>query len=128
MSWKFSCILVLCRGVISCSIHAKLRGSDFLMRWSQGVWSEQQLVTAVNDTGTFLHCPMAQAGLHLPRMSGLTNYTLSDWSMPALQRLSVPICSFFVKQTRLKVDQMLPNSGDCLSCLFGVKTNRIWRV
>lgn len=25
----------------------KLRGSDFLMRWSPGVWSEQQLVRAV---------------------------------------------------------------------------------
>lgn len=31
----------------------KLRGSDFLMRWSQGVWSENRLVEAVNRTNKF---------------------------------------------------------------------------
>lgn len=31
----------------------KLRGSDFLMRWSQGVWSENRLVEAINNTGNF---------------------------------------------------------------------------
>ncbi|MDD3787231.1 MAG: AccI family restriction endonuclease [Petrimonas sp.] len=31
----------------------KLRGSDFLMRWSQGVWSEKRLIDAVNRTGEF---------------------------------------------------------------------------
>lgn len=31
----------------------RLRGSDFLMRWSQGVWSENMLAEAVNATGAF---------------------------------------------------------------------------
>jgi hypothetical protein len=31
----------------------KLRGSDFLMRWSQGVWSEKRLLDAINNTGLF---------------------------------------------------------------------------
>ena len=31
----------------------RLRGSDFLMRWSQGVWSEQRLLDAINETGEF---------------------------------------------------------------------------
>lgn len=31
----------------------KLRGSDFLMRWSQGVWSENRLVDAINKTNKF---------------------------------------------------------------------------
>ncbi|MCK9617173.1 MAG: AccI family restriction endonuclease [Lentimicrobiaceae bacterium] len=31
----------------------KLRGSDFLMRWSQGVWSENRLVEAINKTNQF---------------------------------------------------------------------------
>lgn len=35
----------------------RLRGSDFLMRWSQGVWSEERLLQAVNDTGRFLAIP-----------------------------------------------------------------------
>ena len=28
----------------------RLRGSDFLMRWSQGVWSEDRILQAVNET------------------------------------------------------------------------------
>ena len=31
----------------------KLRGSDFLMRWSQGVWSENRIVDAINNTNKF---------------------------------------------------------------------------
>lgn len=31
----------------------KLRGSDFLMRWSQGVWSEKRLTDAINNTKLF---------------------------------------------------------------------------
>ncbi len=31
----------------------KLRGSDFLMRWSQGVWSEKRLIDATNKTNQF---------------------------------------------------------------------------
>lgn len=31
----------------------RLRGSDFLMRWSQGVWSEKRLIQAVNETNSY---------------------------------------------------------------------------
>ena len=35
----------------------RLRGSDFLMRWSQGVWSEERLIQAVNETPMFFASP-----------------------------------------------------------------------
>jgi hypothetical protein len=35
----------------------RLRGSDFLMRWSQGVWSEKRLIEAVNQTKEFFAIP-----------------------------------------------------------------------
>lgn len=35
----------------------RLRGSDFLMRWSQGVWSERRVVEAVNATGSYFALP-----------------------------------------------------------------------
>jgi hypothetical protein len=35
----------------------RLRGSDFLMRWSQGVWSERRLIEAINNTGQFYAIP-----------------------------------------------------------------------
>ncbi|MCX7804922.1 MAG: AccI family restriction endonuclease [Planctomycetota bacterium] len=40
----------------------RLRGSDFLMRWSQGIWSEERLVQAVNDTGEFFAIPYGPSG------------------------------------------------------------------
>lgn len=35
----------------------RLRGSDFLMRWSQGVWSEERITQAVNQNGEFFAIP-----------------------------------------------------------------------
>lgn len=40
----------------------KLRGSDFLMRWSQGVWSEDRLTEAINATGRFFAIPYGPSG------------------------------------------------------------------
>ncbi|HVW82530.1 MAG TPA: AccI family restriction endonuclease [Candidatus Paceibacterota bacterium] len=40
----------------------RLRGSDFLMRWSQGAWSEDQLVDAVNATQKFFALPYGPSG------------------------------------------------------------------
>lgn len=40
----------------------RLRGSDFLMRWSQGVWSENRLIEAVNETGEFFAIPYGPSG------------------------------------------------------------------
>jgi hypothetical protein len=35
----------------------RLRDSDFLMRWSQGVWSENRLIEAINRTNQFYAIP-----------------------------------------------------------------------
>jgi hypothetical protein len=40
----------------------KLRGSDFLMRWSQGVWSEHRLLDAINKTNQFFAIPYGPSG------------------------------------------------------------------
>ncbi len=40
----------------------RLRGSDFLMRWSQGRWSEDRLIQAVNDTARFIALPYGPSG------------------------------------------------------------------
>ncbi len=42
----------------------KLRGSDFLMRWSQGVWSEHRLTESVNRTKNSMQYLMDQAVRH----------------------------------------------------------------
>lgn len=40
----------------------RLRGSDFLMRWSQGVWSEHRITTAINDTKDLYALPYGPSG------------------------------------------------------------------
>lgn len=40
----------------------RLRGSDFLMRWSQGQWSESRLVHAVGETNQFFAIPYGPSG------------------------------------------------------------------
>lgn len=40
----------------------RLRGSDFLMRWSQGLWSEHRILDAVNFSGEFFAIPYGPSG------------------------------------------------------------------
>ena len=40
----------------------RLRGSDFLMRWSQGVWSEERLTQAINATERYFAIPYGPSG------------------------------------------------------------------
>lgn len=40
----------------------RLRGSDFLMRWSQGVWSETRLIEAINESGKYFAIPYGPSG------------------------------------------------------------------
>ncbi|MCL5772385.1 MAG: AccI family restriction endonuclease [Actinobacteria bacterium] len=40
----------------------RLRGSDFLMRWSQGVWSEHRLIDAINSSNEFFTIPYGPSG------------------------------------------------------------------
>ncbi len=39
-----------------------LRGSDFLMRWSQGQWSEHRITEAVNESKRFFALPYGPSG------------------------------------------------------------------
>lgn len=41
----------------------RLRGSDFLMRWSQGVWSEKRLIQAVSETDKYFALPYGLSGV-----------------------------------------------------------------
>ena len=57
----------------------RLRGSDFLMRWSQGVWSETRLMDAVNRTNQFFAIPYGPSGTARRMMSEHLNFILRDW-------------------------------------------------
>lgn len=60
----------------------RLRGSDFLMRWSQGVWSEKRLLEVVNRTEDFLQFLTVQAVLLRRMTCGNLNFILKDLKPP----------------------------------------------
>lgn len=70
----------------------RLRGSDFLMRWSQGLWSETALQSAVEETNEFLclaYGPSGTAPTDDPRsyelyFERLENAGLADLKRPDL--------------------------------------------
>ncbi len=41
----------------------KLRGSDFLMRWSQGVWSEKRITQAISQSKDFFSIPYGPSSI-----------------------------------------------------------------
>ena len=41
----------------------RLRGSDFLMRWSQGRWSEERFEEAINESGRYFAIPYGPTGV-----------------------------------------------------------------
>lgn len=59
----------------------RLRGSDFLMRWSQGVWSERRLVEAIAESGEFFALPYGPSGTAPD--AGRLNCISSVWKRPA---------------------------------------------
>lgn len=89
----------------------KLRGSDFLMRWSQGVWSEQQLVTAVNDTGTFFALPYGPSGVAPAEDVRAYELYFERLEHAGLAEVKRPDLLIFRKADKAEVDQLIRQIG-----------------
>lgn len=67
----------------------QLRGSDFLMRWSQGAWSELRMKEAVNQSGRFYALPYGPSGAapdHDPREAELYFLRLEQAGLGRVKR------------------------------------------
>lgn len=86
----------------------RLRGSDFLMRWSQGVWSEMRLIEAVNQGSKYFAIPYGPSGtapnnnvrafeLYFERLeeAGLRNVKRPD--LLVFKKIDEPVIKSFVK-------------------------------
>lgn len=83
----------------------QLRGSDFLMRWSQGVWSENRLREALNSTGAFYALPYGPSGTAPeddPRAVELYFLRLEEAGLGKLKR---PDLLIFRECDRLEVEK-----------------------
>ncbi len=89
----------------------RLRGSDFLMRWSQGVWSEKRLLNAINSTDRFYSIPYGPSGT-APN-DNVREFELYFERLEAagLRDIKRPDLLVFKKQDRVKVDNIVDTFG-----------------
>lgn len=87
-----------------------LRGSDFLMRWSQGVWSEKRLIEAVNTTSQFYALPYGPSGVAPEDPRGVELYfeKLETAGMAGQKR---PDLLVFRRQDRAAVQRLVEDIG-----------------
>ena len=89
----------------------RLRGSDFLMRWSQGVWSEKRPVQAVNETRTFFALPFGPSGT-APKEDVREFELYFEWLEQAgLGKLKRPDLLMFTKEDEKDVKAAVENLG-----------------
>jgi hypothetical protein len=89
----------------------RLRGSDFLMRWSQGVWSEERLVQAVNESGKYFALPYGPSGTAPdddPRAFELYFERLEEAGLAGIKR---PDLLVFSRASRKRVNELVREIG-----------------
>ncbi|HNT77096.1 MAG TPA: AccI family restriction endonuclease [Anaerolineae bacterium] len=105
----------------------RLRGSDFLMRWSQGVWSEERLIYAVNETAEFFaipYGPSSTAPDNDVRAFELYFERLEAAGLGAIKR---PDLLVFKNSDRSAVEELITALGGLSELPFTVEENETIR-
>lgn len=89
----------------------KLRGSDFLMRWSQGVWSEKRLLDAINKTNEFYAIGYGPSGTAPTDDVKAFELYFERLEAAGLGRIKRPDLLLFKKSDKSLVDKFLTNIG-----------------
>lgn len=88
----------------------RLRGSDFLMRWSQGVWSEECIIQAVNRTDEFFAIPYGPSGTAPDDVRAFELY-FERLEAAGLGENKRPDLLVFKKSSRAIVDDLVRSLG-----------------
>jgi len=88
----------------------RLRGSDFLMRWSQGVWSERRLIEAVNATEDYFALPYGPSSVAPddPREHELYFERMEKAGLPNVKR---PDLLIFTSNSRTEIMRKVEELG-----------------
>lgn len=89
----------------------RLRGSDFLMRWSQGVWSENRLIEAVNETGEYFAIPYGPSGTAPTDDVHAFELYFERLEQAGLSDIKRPDLLVFKKSDRESVDKIFSDMG-----------------
>jgi hypothetical protein len=89
----------------------RLRGSDFLMRWSQGVWSENRLLDSIDQSEKYFAVPYGPSGVapdNDPRAFELYFERLEKAGLGSLKR---PDLLVFSKNNQIAVEAFVRTVG-----------------
>jgi hypothetical protein len=89
----------------------RLRGSDFLMRWSQGVWSEKCLIDAVNQTEQFYAIAYGPSGVAPSDDVRAFELYFERLEAAGLGKVKRPDLLVFNKADKIFVDKFLDEIG-----------------
>ena len=89
----------------------RLRGSDFLMRWSQGVWSEERLIQAVNDTDKYFALPYGPSGVASENDVRATELYFERLEQAGLGQLKRPDLMIYRKSDEAEVKESVERLG-----------------
>lgn len=104
----------------------RLRGSDFLMRWSQGVWSEQRLIEAVEATKNFFAIPYGPSGTAPTGDVRAFELYFERLEKAGLGQVKRPDLLIFPVSARAEVNQRVAEMGGMAELPFVVEDdNRI---
>ncbi len=96
----------------------RLRGSDFLMRWSQGVWSEQRLIQAVNKTKDFYAIPYGPSSVAPSDNVRAFELYFERLERAGLGKVKRPDLLVFPRSARTKVVRLVRAAGGVANLPF----------
>jgi len=89
----------------------RLRGSDFLMRWSQGVWSEYRVIEAVNNTDEFFAVEYGPSGTAPDDDVKAYELYFERLDKAGLGGIKRPDLLVFDKSNRSKIEKLIKDYG-----------------
>ncbi|MFH0791078.1 MAG: AccI family restriction endonuclease [Candidatus Omnitrophota bacterium] len=89
----------------------RLRGSDFLMRWSQGVWSEKRIIQAVNETDEYFAVPYGPSGTAPTDDVRAYELYFERLDQAGLGKVKRPDLLIYDKKDQKPVNEMINNLG-----------------
>lgn len=101
----------------------RLRGSDFLMRWSQGRWSEDRLIEAVNATQDFFALPYGPSSVAPSGDVRAFELYFERLDAAGLGKVKKPDLLIFRARDRKRVDVELEKLGGVEELPFTAEEN-----
>lgn len=106
----------------------RLRGSDFLMRWSQGAWSEERITQAVNDTEEFFAIPYGPSGTAPDDDVRAFELYFERLEAAGLGGIKRPDLLIFRKADQQIIEEIVDNLGGVSELPFTVEDNKNIKV